>query len=157
MNLIKSYYKVKSIKQCKWKCIKIIMMNVQLLRVFLGVYQINMHQNFLEHKKAKTICNSLNKSTKKPCVQDISRKGFVINKRFWNTVKLFLKNKGFLTNETLQKNAKQKLSLILQDLKIFLILIYKYCRKIIWYSFQQKRKSRKSFRRFNCFKFISEI
>ena len=38
MNLIKSYYKVKSIKQCKWKCIKIIMMNVQLLRVFLGVY-----------------------------------------------------------------------------------------------------------------------
>ena len=59
-------------------------------------------ENFFEYKKVKIICNSLNKSTKKAYFADISRKGFVSNKTFWNTVKPFLTNKGFLTNETLQ-------------------------------------------------------
>ena len=55
----------------------------------------------MEYKKAKTICNSLNNSTKKAYFADISRKGFVSNKKFWNTVKPFLTNKGFLTNENI--------------------------------------------------------
>ena len=58
-------------------------------------------ENFLEYKKAKTICNSLNKSTKKTSFANISRKGFVSNKTFWNTVKASLTNKGFLTNENI--------------------------------------------------------
>ena len=58
-------------------------------------------ENFFEYKKAKTICNSLNKSIKKAYFADISRKGFVINKTFWNTVMPFLTNKGFHANENI--------------------------------------------------------
>ena len=79
-------------------------------------------ENFFEYKKVKIICNSINKSTKKAYFADISRKGFVSNKTFWNTVKPFLTNKGFLTNETLQENPREKLSLILHNLQIFLRL-----------------------------------
>ena len=63
-------------------------------------------ENFLEYKKAKTICNGLNKSTKKAYFADISRKCFVSNKTFWNTVKPFLTNKGFLTNENIAIKCK---------------------------------------------------
>ena len=44
-------------------------------------------ENFLVYKKAKTICNSLNKSTKEDYFAAILRKTFVSNKTFWNTVK----------------------------------------------------------------------
>ena len=39
-------------------------------------------ENFLEHKKEKTICNSLNKSTQNAYFADISEKVFVSNKTF---------------------------------------------------------------------------
>ena len=55
-------------------------------------------ENFLEYKKTKTICNSLNKSTKKAYFADSSRKSFASNKTIWNTAKPFLKNKAFLAN-----------------------------------------------------------
>ena len=57
--------------------------------------------NFLAYKKTETICDSLNKSTKEHYFVFISRKGFVSNKTFWNEVKPFLKNGGFLTNENI--------------------------------------------------------
>ena len=44
-------------------------------------------ENFLVYKKAKTICNSLNKSTKEDYFAAILRKSFVSNETFWNTVK----------------------------------------------------------------------
>ena len=40
-------------------------------------------ENFVGYKKTKTICNSLNKSTKKAYFEDISIKAFVSNKTFW--------------------------------------------------------------------------
>ena len=39
-------------------------------------------ENFLEYKKAKTICNSFKKPTKNAYFPDISRKGFVSDKTF---------------------------------------------------------------------------
>ena len=63
-------------------------------------------ENFLEYKKARTICNGLNKSTKKAYFADISRKGFVSNKTFWKTVKPFLTNKRCLTNANIAIKCK---------------------------------------------------
>ena len=62
-------------------------------------------ENFFEYKKAQTICNSLNKSTKKAYFPDSSR-SFVSNKRFWKKVKPFLTNKAFLTNENIAIKCK---------------------------------------------------
>ena len=50
-------------------------------------------------KDVKKFCNTLTKSVKKAYFRKVKRKGFVNNKAFWNTVKPFLTNKGFLTNE----------------------------------------------------------
>ena len=66
-------------------------------------------KTFLEYKKAKTICNSLNKSTKKAYFADISRKGFVSNKTFSNTVKPFLTNKGFPANENIAIKCNEEI------------------------------------------------
>ena len=52
------------------------------------------HENFLAYKKAKNICNSLNKKArnfKKATADDI-----MSNRKFWNTVNPFLTSKGFL-------------------------------------------------------------
>ena len=51
-------------------------------------------ENFMEYKKTKAICNSLNKSAKKAYFAGILRKGFVSNKALWNAVKPFMTNKG---------------------------------------------------------------
>ena len=53
-------------------------------------------ENFLDYKKAKNTCNNLNKFAKKSYFDKVTSKGFVSNKAFWNTVKLFLTNKGGL-------------------------------------------------------------
>ena len=66
-------------------------------------------ENFLEYKKAKTICNSLNKSTKKAYFVDISRKGFVNNKKFWKTVKPFLTNKSCLIKKNIAIKCIEKI------------------------------------------------
>ena len=63
-------------------------------------------ENFLVYKKARAICNGLNKSTKKAYFADISRKGFVSNKTFWKTVKPFLTNKRCLTNANIAIKCK---------------------------------------------------
>ena len=63
-------------------------------------------ENFLEYKKTKTIYNILFKSTKKTYSADISGKGFFSYKIFWNTVKPFLTNKDFLTNQNIAIQCK---------------------------------------------------
>ena len=49
---------------------------------------------FLPFKKQKSICNNLNKKTKKSYFSKITPNGIMGNKQFWNTVKPFLTLKG---------------------------------------------------------------
>ena len=63
-------------------------------------------ENFLGYKKAKNTWNNLSKFAKMSYLDKVTSKGFVSNKAFWNTVKPFLTNKVFLTNEN--KTIKHK-------------------------------------------------
>ena len=54
-------------------------------------------ENFLAMKRTKNYCNSLTRTTKN-FFQGVTKSGFANNKKFWNAVKLFVTNKGFLTN-----------------------------------------------------------
>ena len=51
-------------------------------------------ENFLAMKRSKNYCNNLARTTK-------NKNGFANNKKFWNAVKPFLTNKGFLTNDNI--------------------------------------------------------
>ena len=53
-------------------------------------------KNFLALKEAKKFCDKLTESVKKAYFCKVIEKGFANNKAFWNTVKPFLTNKGFL-------------------------------------------------------------
>ena len=66
-------------------------------------------ENFLALKETKKFCNKLTKSVKKAYFHKAKRKGFVNNKALWNTVKPFLTNKGFVTNETIAIEDKGKI------------------------------------------------
>ena len=66
-------------------------------------------ENVLALKEAKKFCNKLTKSAKKAYFRKAIGKGFINNKAFCNTVKPFLTNKGFLTNETIAIEKKGKL------------------------------------------------
>ena len=65
-------------------------------------------ENFLDYEKAKNTCNTLNKLAKKSYFDKVTSKDFVSNKAFWNTVKPFLANKGFLTNKNITIKHKDK-------------------------------------------------
>ena len=58
-------------------------------------------ENFLAMKRAKNYCNNLTRTTKKNFFQSVTKSGFANNKKFWNTVKPFLTNKGFLTDDNI--------------------------------------------------------
>ena len=66
-------------------------------------------ENFSYYKKAKSTSNNLNKFAKKSYFNKVTSKGFVSNKTFWNTVKPFLTNKGFLTYKNITVNHKDKI------------------------------------------------
>ena len=66
-------------------------------------------ENFLDYKKAKNTCGNLNKFAKKSYFDKVTSNGFVSNKVFWNTVKPFLTNKGFLTNKNITIKYKDKI------------------------------------------------
>ena len=57
-----------------------------------------------------------NKSTKKEYFKKVTNKGFVSNRVFWDTVKPFLTNKGFLTNENI--GLEHKGEIISDDIKL---------------------------------------
>ena len=65
-------------------------------------------ENFLDYKRAKNTCNNLSKFAKMSYFDKFTSKGFVSNKAFWNTVKPFLTNKGFLTSENITIKRKDK-------------------------------------------------
>ena len=53
-------------------------------------------ENVLAYKKAKNICNLLNKKAKKDFFKKARSDGVISNTNFWSTVKPFLTSKGFL-------------------------------------------------------------
>ena len=63
-------------------------------------------EDFLTLKEAKKFCNKLTKSAKKAYFRKVTGKGFVNNKAFWKTVKPFLTNKDFLTDENIALENK---------------------------------------------------
>ena len=63
----------------------------------------------MDYKKAKNTRNNLNKFAKKSYFDKVTSKGFVSNEAFWNTVKPFLTNKRFLTNENITIKHKDKI------------------------------------------------
>ena len=67
----------------------------------MEICQVIASDKFNLLRKAEKLCNKLTKSVKKAYFHNVTGKGFVNNKAFWNTVKLSLTNKGFLTNETI--------------------------------------------------------
>ena len=58
-------------------------------------------ENFLTYKKAKNICNSLNRKEKRDYFKKATADGIMSNRKFWNTVKAFLTWKGFLQNDNI--------------------------------------------------------
>ena len=52
-------------------------------------------------KSAKNLCNNLIKTNEKSYFQKVIQKDFADNKAFWNTIKPFLTNKGFLTSDSI--------------------------------------------------------
>ena len=51
-------------------------------------------------KSVKNLCNNLIKTNKKTFFQKVTQNGFADNKAFWDKVKSFLTNKGFLTSDS---------------------------------------------------------
>ena len=59
-------------------------------------------ENFLAMKSAKNLCNNnLIKTNKKSYFQKVTQNGFANNKTFWNIIKPFSTNKGFLTSDSI--------------------------------------------------------
>ena len=52
---------------------------------------------FCSLQKAKNICNSLNRKSKRKFLNEATKGGVMSNRAFWKTVKLFLTNKGCMT------------------------------------------------------------
>ena len=73
-------------------------------------------ENFLDYKKAKNTCSNLSKFSQRSYFNKVTSKGFVNNKAFWNTVKPFLTNQGFLTNEN--KTIKHKDKIVIDNSKL---------------------------------------
>ena len=53
-------------------------------------------ENFLAYKKAKSLCNSLNKE--QTYFEKATENGIMGSEKFWGTVKPFLSSKGFIHN-----------------------------------------------------------
>ena len=59
-------------------------------------------ENFLAYKKAKNLCNSLNRKAKKTYLEKATENGIIGSKKFWSTVKPFLSSKGFIHNNDIK-------------------------------------------------------
>ena len=59
--------------------------------------------------EAKSYCNNVTRTTKNNFFQRVIKSGFANNKKFWNKVKPFLTNKGFLTNNDISINVNDGL------------------------------------------------
>ena len=72
-----------------------------ILKINNAFIKWSSHENVLAYKKAKNICNSLNKKAKKDYFRKAMPDGVRSNRKFWNTVEPFLTSKGFLHNDNI--------------------------------------------------------
>ena len=56
-------------------------------------------ENFMNLKRVKNKCNSINKKAKRQYFKNATKEGVMNNKKFWNTVKPFLTNKGVFSED----------------------------------------------------------
>ena len=56
-------------------------------------------KNYVSYKKSKSKSNSLTKKAKKIFYKEATKDWIISNKKFWSTVKLFLTNKGCISND----------------------------------------------------------
>ena len=65
-------------------------------------------ENYQAYKKAKNLCNSLNKKGKKTYFEKATESGIMDSKMLWSTAKPFLSSKGFIHNNdiTIEINNK---------------------------------------------------
>ena len=66
-------------------------------------------ENFLAYKKAKNLCNSLNKNAKKTYLEKATENGIMGSRKFWSTVKPFLSSKGFIHNNDISIEIDNKI------------------------------------------------
>ena len=67
------------------------------------------HEDFLAYKKAKNLCNSLNKKAKKTYFEKATENRIMGSKKFWSTVKPFLSSKGFIHNNDITTEIDNKI------------------------------------------------
>ena len=60
-------------------------------------------ENVLTKERAKKYCNILTEATEKNYFQEVTKSGFANNKEFWNAVKTFLSDRGFVKNDNIRK------------------------------------------------------
>jgi len=65
-------------------------------------------ENYLSFKKARNYCNSLNRKTKRQYFKEASSEGVMNNKKFWDTLKPFMTNKGFSTFSNIAINDENE-------------------------------------------------
>ena len=65
-------------------------------------------ENFLAYEKVKNRCNTLTRKTKKRYFEYIAKnKNFATKKTFWNTVRLFITDKGVISGENINIQAEE--------------------------------------------------
>ena len=64
-------------------------------------------ENFVAYKETKDKCNSFTRKSKQKFFKKATKSGVMSNRTFWKTVKLFLTNKGCMTNDciSIEKNG----------------------------------------------------
>ena len=66
-------------------------------------------ENFLSYKKAKNLCNSLNRKAKKTYFEKAKGNGIMDSKKFWSIVKPFLASKSFIHNNDIKIEIDNKI------------------------------------------------
>ena len=66
-------------------------------------------ENFLAYKKAKTLCNSLNRKAQNTYFGKATENGIMGSKKSWSTGKPFLSSKGFIHNNDIKIEIDNKI------------------------------------------------
>ena len=84
-------------------------------------------ENFVAYKKAKSKCNSLTRKAKRNFIKETTKSGMMSNRTFWKTVKPFLTNKGYVTNDCINIEKEGD---IVRDEKVLVELFNENCINI---------------------------
>ena len=69
------------------------------------------NKHFVDYKKAKNLCNSLNKNLKiwkSKYLEKAAENGTIGSKKFWSTVKHFFSSNGFIHNHKISIEIDKK-------------------------------------------------